>query len=116
MPLDPVEFMTAPAELILTKLQELELLVPGDYDVTPRIWTRNTHTHELTVFDNGEGLYRLRPKDEQVGTVIMEGSTTGPVQPGGNNQPINADHPWAIIAGGHPKKQGIHIFGLIAYL
>jgi hypothetical protein len=111
------EFHQATGELLLSKMDELELLMPGEYDVTPKIWTKNTHNHELIVLDNGEGIYRLHPRDEGVGTLeYAPEADSGTYKAGGRQQRINAGNPFAVIAGGHPTKHKLQIFGIIAYL
>lgn len=96
---------------------DLEYLTTGVYSVTPSIWTKHTHNHELTVLDNGEGLYRIYPRDPKVGFVesAIEGGMT-PFRQGGRVNLINAEQPLAIVAGRHPDKRQLQIFSLIAHL
>lgn len=112
---DPANLHIEVAKLLLLETVELKRLAPGQYDVTPEIWTTNTHQHELTVLDNDEGIYRLIPKNQDVG-VIAASSHGQDYRVGGRTQVINSESPIAIIAGGHPRKQGMHIFGIIAHM
>lgn len=110
------DLRSAVGKLLVARFRELELLRPGVYDVTPAIWTKNNHDHELTVFDNGEGLYKVLPKADDAGLLTVTQKGLEPYKPGGQQNPINNGNPIAIIGGGHPSKEGLHIFGLITYL
>lgn len=85
--------------------------------MTPKIWTKNLHNHELTVLDNGQGLYRIYPRDPEFG-FIESASETGITnfRRGGRVNDVNAEQPVAVMGGGHPKKGELQMFGFIIYL
>jgi len=88
---------------------------PGVYDVTPKIWTRHLHEHELTVLDNGRGLYRMIPRSNDVG--VYDGRTDNPLQfrPGGSSTHLGPEEPIVLITGNHPRRAGLQLFGLVSY-
>lgn len=103
--------------LLLANIDYSEILTPGAYDITPAIWTKHASNHELVVFDNGEGLYRMFPRYQDVG--FIESDDTGKMSAfrrGGRQQPLNEDQPLAVVAGGHPTKRTLQIYNLLAYL
>jgi hypothetical protein len=102
-------------KLIIAHSLDLEILKPGVYDITPRIWTRNNHQHEVIVLDNGTGLYRMIPKTEDVGTVERTPEGTFPYTPGGHANIINEENPVVIVAGGHPTKSETQVFDMVLY-
>jgi len=116
LPLDSDVLHGVIGELLLVNALAIEYPQAGVYDITPKIWTKNTHNHELVVLENGEGLYRIFPRDANVG--FQELSQTGPThfRFGGRQNPINAENRIAVIAGGHPTKRMPQIYGIIAYL
>src|SRR5450631_3472996 len=93
MPIDASLLHQALAEILVANRAELEYMQTGVYDVTPKIWTKNTHNHELTVLDNGEGLYRLYPKDSTVGVVEPANGEFGPFKKGGRVTAVNSEQP-----------------------
>lgn len=101
-------------ELIVANAVDLQLLEVGVYDITPKIWTKNTHNHQLDVLDDGTGLYSLFPKDSGVG--FMRSDTGMRIESGGTTNIINGENPLAVVAGGHKSKAKPQIFGIIAYL
>lgn len=117
LPLDPNTMQAKVAGIVVARLADLELLDQGIYDVAPKIWTKNLHNHELTVLDNGQGLYRIYPRDPEFG-FIESASQTGMTnfRRGGRVNDVNAEQPVAVIGGGHPKKRELQMFGLIIYL
>lgn len=116
LPGDASQLHAVMAQILITHSADLETLRSGAYDITPRIWTRNTHRHELTVFDNGEGIYRILPITENVGYHVASNAGINPYAEGGRTQPLNATQPLHIIGGGHPRKSELQIFGLILYV
>ncbi len=104
------------ADVLTSHFAELVHLGQGQYDVTPRLWTDNTHRHELTVFDNGEGMYRMYPRRGSAGVISGSEGGIASFHAGGAQQPVNAEQPLTIIAGGHPVSRDLRVFGLIAYL
>jgi len=114
--LEPDILHLALGELLVANRHDLEYLQPGVYDITPKIWTTHTHNHELVVLDNGEGLYRIFPRDANVGSQETSRSVLTSFRLGGRQMPINAKNPRAVIAGLNPAKQEPQIFGIIAYL
>jgi hypothetical protein len=102
-------------ELMIARTSELSLLGPGQYDITPDIWTKHLHNHELVVLDDGTGLYRMHPRHDDSGLAqVSPGGTR--MKQGGQNTLIDRKNPLAIVAGGHPRKPDLQMFGLIAYL
>lgn len=93
-----------------------EVLTTGTYDVTPKIWTRHTHKHEVTVLDNGEGLYRMYPREDNVSITEYLGGEGLGTRSGGRVNPINADTPVAAVLGGHPFKKGLYVFGIFTFV
>jgi len=117
LPSDPAKIQADVIRMMIEHENDIETMPTGVYDITPIIWTRNTHNHELTVLDNGQGLYRIFPKVENAGllqTVATGG--LGGFKKGGILNPINKESPLAIVAGGHPHKPRAQIFGVIAHL
>lgn len=112
---DPERLPKALGELLLERAQDVERLNPGEYVVTPKVWSKNTHEHELVVLENGEGMYRVRPKDERSGYIQLTADGITGFGRGGREQPINDKSPLIVISGGHPHARGIHIFGLVFY-
>jgi hypothetical protein len=105
-------------ELLFTRAEDIVTLEPGVYDVTPKVWTNNTHRHELTVLDNGTGLYRLYPRYGDAGYRIFgPGNDEMPaITPGGRVQPLDDNNRLAIVAGGHPRKQDtLQMFEILLY-
>lgn len=92
------------------------VLPTGTYNVTPKIWTRHTHIHEVTVLDNGEGLYRMYPREDNVSITEYLGGEELGTRSGGRVNPINADSPQAAILGGHPHKKGLYVFGIFTFI
>lgn len=115
MPRDPNQLNSECRKLLIAHVVELEFLETGVYDITPKIWTENTHAHELTVLDNGEGLYQMYPKDSEVGFTETAGGLSS-FKRGGRMNPIDAEKPLHIVGGGHPNKPFLYIFGLIVYI
>lgn len=103
-------------DIIVASIDDLIVLDPGTYDITPKLWTRNTHAHELVVLDNGTGLYRLIPKYDDSGSANLTRSGSQTFQRGGRTSVINAENPQVLVAGGHSTKRGLHIFNILTYL
>jgi hypothetical protein len=104
------------ANIILNNLSEVKLVDPGEYDLTPRIWTKNVFNHELTVFDDGTGLYRILPKSDDAGAIEATKKSISSFEKGGRQYFINDNHPLAVVAGNHPVKQEPTIFEIIIHL
>lgn len=104
--------------LLMAHAADIELLVPGEYNVTPDIWTLHSvhsYLHKLEVFDNGEGVYGMSPRS--LSSVYREGREVElrSHMRSGHEKAIDKRNPIAIIAGEHPAKVGAYIFGLINY-
>jgi hypothetical protein len=114
---NPDNFEIAMAELALNYFEDLAILVPGIYDVTPKLWTKNAQQHELEVLDNGEGLLQMRPKVAGAGVAILKGNEVStPFRAGGRTTVVNESQPKTALAGGHPNRAGLHVFEVILYL
>jgi len=115
LPTDPSDIRGVIGRLLVAHVDELDPLEPGQYNVTPAIWTKNLLDHELVVLDDGTGIYRTYPRHRDSGYyAVTQGSSR--LRRGGQQQPINLENPFALIAGGHPRKHDLQIFGLIAYI
>jgi hypothetical protein len=116
LPEDPDRIHAALAELVMAHSVDIVPLVPGVYDVAPKVWTKHVQNHELTVLDNGTGLYRTYPREEGAGVVETkpEGGFT-PFKRGGKVLEINEKQTMAVVAGGHPRKPKLQMYSLIAY-
>ena len=44
------------AETMARYVESIHTLQPGEYDLTPEVWTTNTSYHNLVVFDEGTGV------------------------------------------------------------
>ena len=113
-----VDLHLALGEIVLETVENglaIVTLTPGEYDITPTIWTQNTHNHQLLVLDNGEGAYRALPKDRDVGTLEYSQSGQWASKEGGRTINLNKRQPIAVVSGGHPHKKGINIFELLLY-
>ncbi len=104
------------SKMILDRVTEFEMLHPGDYDITPKIWTKHAHTYELTVLSNGEGLFRVFPKTKESGYQQFSESKSTEFNVGGKTNPEKAETPLYIVSGGHPNKMDLQIFGVIMYI
>jgi hypothetical protein len=113
---DPSEMHLAVAHLLVERFTEVQMLPSGVYDVTPEIWTKHTHTHEVTVFDNGQGRYRITPRDESVGYHEFWEGVSSEFHRGGRQVGINERTPLSIIGGGHPNKKTLQLFGFVMYV
>lgn len=116
LPTNPNTLHVEVAKLVVANSGDLELLPQGDYDITPEIWTRNTHNHLLTVLDNGEGRYRMAPRESTFGYQMAESEGLGHFQEGGRQQHIDSNNPIVILGGGHPTKPDLQLFGIVVYL
>jgi hypothetical protein len=116
MPVEPDILYASVLGIVTAQFAELVLLEEGVYDVTPRIWTKNLHDHELGVLSDGNGMYRTIPKGPNFGFFASSGRRDETVfNHGGITTPIHQGQPIAIIGGRHPTKDGLHIFGLIVH-
>lgn len=97
--------------ILLDNAGDVQPLVPGEYNLTPEIWTGNSYNHQLTVLNNGEGVYRATPRLPGAGFI----DRSSRVAFGGRMNPVNAKSPLLAISGGHPRKAPIQIYNLIAY-
>lgn len=113
LPHEANNFEQALGELLIAHMPGVVTLDPGVYDVTPKVWTKHTHNHEVTVLDNGEGLYRITPRYAGSGYTL---SPSQEFRRGGKVQPINAEQPLAVLAGGYPHKRELQVFELFAYV
>lgn len=82
--------------LIRENITSLELLPEGNYNVTPSWWKKHTHNHHLTVLDNGNGVYRMTPRESGVGFLA---SDTREYSSGGTNVKLPEDQNVAVVAG-----------------
>ena len=114
MPRDMSQLNMAIAELIVGRADDIVTLSPGVYDLTPKLWTKNNHLHELTVLDNNTGVMRMLPRTPEAGYIELDDQaiSTGA---GGRMQVIDDNNRLAILAGGHPDSPLLHIFELIMY-
>ena len=114
MPQDMSQLNRALAELIVGRADHIVTLAPGVYDLTPKLWTKNNHRHELTVLDNNTGVMRMLPRTPEAGYIEVDDQVIS-TAPGGRMQVIDDDNRLAILAGGHPDSPLLHIFELIMY-
>lgn len=87
-------------------------LVPGEYDLTPKVWQHNTHTHHLTVHDNDTATYRMLPKFSDSGTLSSEDFDE--FVPGGAIHKIPEDRSTVVVLGG--ATDGVRLYELIQHV
>lgn len=89
-------------------------LAPGEYDLTPQIWTRNSYTHHVTVLNDGTANYKMLPKHHD--SELFECSDREIIRKvGGKIIRIFDGQPVTFVSGGHPTKPGLNIFELILH-
>lgn len=94
---------------------KIEVLPEGDYDLTPKWWTKHLMNHKLTVLGNGNGVYRAIPRDSDVGVGEVMQQGIGPHKPGGNVTHLPQDREIAIVAGPLKDKTTIGAYEVIIY-
>lgn len=93
------------------KAPEPELLGPGFYNLTPKVWTRHLHNHQLIVHENGTALYLTIPREEGVGIAERESRE---FREGGRKVAIPEEVPLIMIAGPKSGKGGkIFLFEMV---
>lgn len=93
---------------------EFDALPEGNYNITPPWWRKNTHTHHLTVFKDGTGLYRLFPRDGGSGLISFARGEIS-VKRGGTFNRIPQEAAFAVVNGPNPKTGRIEVLRLVAH-
>ena len=109
----PIEEQLAKA--FMTHRAKIEVLPEGDYDLTPKWWTKHLMNHKLTVLENGNGIYRATPRDSDVGIRELSQQGVGPHKPGGNVIHLPQDRDMAIVAGPLKDLKTIGAYEIIIY-
>jgi hypothetical protein len=82
----------------------------GSYDVSPS--PQSAHRHELVVFDNGTGLYRVIPRDNTPGFTVTDHD--GAQKTGGNTYQLGEGNlPFMVV--GYMAINSIEVYGIILY-
>lgn len=89
---------------------KIEVLPEGDYDLTPKWWTKHLMDHKLTVLANGNGLYRAIPRDSDVGTRELSRQGVSPHKPGGNITHLPQDRDIVVVAGPLKESKTIGVY------
>lgn len=115
---DPSEMLN-PNELImrvaLGGVGITHLLEPGEYDLTPPIWTRNTYSHNLLVHSNEEATYRMLPLSDEAFTYEVRAELDTDVQPGGRVIRLPEQQPIVVLAARHPIDRSLRLFEAIVF-
>ncbi len=92
----------------------METMRPGEFDITPEVWTKNLYRHTLMVHEDGTGVYRAFPVDDEVGSVEPSSPEKGFIK-GGRviNLPLDSDS--FVVAGPKAGVARIHLFELVFY-
>lgn len=83
---------------------KVEILPEGTYDVTPPLPAETFYRHELVVFGNGGGLYRLFPKEVDAISVMVGEDRV--MQSGGRQVNIPKDSGVMVISTRDPQCEG----------
>jgi len=120
LPKDQGSILSLLVQLSKTHEDDFTVLDAETYDVTPKILGNNTPIHEITVFDDGTGLYRIYPRQlGDMGHLAVEvagESSRASYAETGTQQEINAEWPLHIIGNINVSRQETRMFGIIAYL
>ncbi len=90
-------------------------LMPGEYDITPKIWTRHLRNHHLQVNPDGTAVYRAIPREQDVGDVLYEDGRYGEFNEGVRTIHLPQDETIIIVAGPKADVPEMHIFEVIFY-
>jgi hypothetical protein len=101
---------------IVANFDHVVILPEGNYDLTPTSWTHNAGRHELTVFENGNALYRMIPLRQDTAVFDSARRDRGFVS-GGRTQLIPEDAEVTLLAS--PAREGgtkVEIHNIIFYI
>lgn len=102
------------ARILVENFSKIQILPEGDYDLTPKWWTKHLMNHNLTVLENGGGIYRATPRDGDVGTRDL--SRGGQYKPGGNIIHLPQDKIIIIVAGPLKDRKTIGVYEIVRYI
>jgi len=90
--------------ILISNQTKIEALPEGDYNLTPKWWTKHLMNHELTVLENGNGIYRMIPRNNRVGTADLDKQGLNKFEAGGKTIQLPQDDEVAVVGG--PLKDG----------
>ena len=95
----------------------LIILEPGEYDLTPKSWGDNKNKYSLLVHPNGEATSQSFPINSGASIVRMQGDRVEANRiNAGRVEQINAQNPVLVIAGGRNQDSGVFLYEAIFYL
>lgn len=103
------------ARILVDNHDKIQALPEGDYDLTPKWWTKHLMNHNLTVLENGNGIYRATPRDSDVGTRELSQQGVSRHKPGGNIAHLPQENGMAIVAGPLKDRITMGIYEIILY-
>lgn len=119
MPEQPESLHAALGEILLSVTAsglEVVTVHPGEYDVTPEIWSTHKFNHQLLVHDNGKGTLRMFPRSSSSAVVEVRAPGLWSEKLGGRVTYIDERQPIGVVSGGHPDRPGtLNIFEMILY-
>lgn len=102
--------------LIIKHFASLQTLAPGEYDLTPGIWTKNASVHNLLVLENGTAIYRMIPKFPKTINIETKRPGVTSIRGGGRVFRIPEDVPMIFIAGPAENYSGIRLFEVVLHI
>jgi hypothetical protein len=105
------------AEIATANIFNIQILPEGDYNLTPKWWTNNLMRHNLTVLEDGNGVYQMLPRDNDVGTVeIGRQKILGQYKPGGRTVHLPQDEEMIVVGGPLKDKKTLGVYEVIFYV
>lgn len=96
-------------------MDKIQVFPEGEYDLTPKCWTKHFYRHNLVVFADGTGIYRAIPREKDAGTRALSKDSIGEYKPGGTLVYISQNQEIAVISGSLKYRKTLGIYEIIFY-
>jgi hypothetical protein len=104
-------------QTVAANITSLQTLPEGDYNLTPAWWTKHLMIHNLTVLENGNGIYKMLPRDNDVGTIEIDPrKIMNQHKPGGRIVHLPQDQEMIVIGGPLKDRKTLGVYEVIFHV
>jgi hypothetical protein len=103
------------AKILVDHRAQVQALPEGEYNLTPKWWTKHLMEHKLKVLENGSGIYHSVPRESGVGTIDFSQRGPNQYKPGGNVSYLPQDNEIAVVGGPLKDRKTMGVYEIIVY-